>query len=149
MAEESFAQLLRRLRISVGLTQEELAHRSTVSTRSISDLERAIYRTARKETARLLADALELSGTTRELFETTARGKATDPALSAVLSLPVPLTPLVGRESEIATVCSRSSARTYGCSPSPASAGSARPASAWPPRNACPPTSPTACSSPT
>ncbi|MFI6325484.1 ATP-binding protein [Nonomuraea sp. NPDC050556] len=106
MAEESFAQLLRRLRISVGLTQEELAHRSTVSTRSISDLERAIYRTARKETARLLADALELSGTTRELFETTARGKATDPALSAVLSLPVPLTPLIGRESEIATVCS-------------------------------------------
>lgn len=105
MAEESFAQLLRRLRISVGLTQEELAHRSTVSARSISDLERAIYRTARKETARLLADALELTGTARDQFETTARGQAPDPALSAVLSLPVPLTPLIGRESEVATVC--------------------------------------------
>lgn len=105
MAEESFAQLLRRLRIGVGLTQEELAHRSTVSARSISDLERAIYRTARKETARLLADALELSGTVRAQFEATARGQVTDPTLSAVLSLPVPLTPLIGRESEIATVC--------------------------------------------
>ncbi|MFI6477530.1 ATP-binding protein [Nonomuraea sp. NPDC050663] len=105
MAEESFAHLLRRLRVSVGLTQEELAHRSTVSARSISDLERAIYRTARKETTRLLADALELSGTVRAQFEATARGRAADPALSAVLSLPAPLTSLVGREAEIAAIC--------------------------------------------
>ncbi|MFE3452550.1 hypothetical protein ACFXJ8_26870 [Nonomuraea sp. NPDC059194] len=50
----------------------EFHHRSTVSARSISDLERAIYRTVRKETARLLADALELSADVRMRFEAAA-----------------------------------------------------------------------------
>jgi hypothetical protein len=45
-----------------------------VSPRSISDLERGINKTARRDTTRLLADALSLSGTARVAFETTARG---------------------------------------------------------------------------
>jgi transcriptional regulator with XRE-family HTH domain len=57
--------LLRRLRTDAGLTQEELAEAAGVSTRSVSDLERGINLTARKDTARLLADALGLTGGTR------------------------------------------------------------------------------------
>lgn len=78
MAEQhgvSFAKLLRRLRTDAGLTQEELAEAAGVSHRSISDLERGIHRTARKDTARLLADALDLVGAARAEFEAAARGR--------------------------------------------------------------------------
>ena len=73
----SFDDLLRQLRIDAGLTQEELASAATLSPRSISDLERGINRTTRKQTARLLADALDLTGPERELFEAAASGRAT------------------------------------------------------------------------
>jgi tetratricopeptide (TPR) repeat protein/transcriptional regulator with XRE-family HTH domain len=72
----SFAGLLRQLRVDAGLTQEELACAATLSPRSISDLERRINRTTRKPTARLLADALGLTGRERELFEAAASGRA-------------------------------------------------------------------------
>ena len=72
----SFAGLLKQLRIDAGLTQEELAEAASLSPRSISDLERGINLTARKETARLLADALGLDGNARSQFEATARGRA-------------------------------------------------------------------------
>ena len=71
----TFAGLLRRLRTDAGLTQEELAEAAQVSVRSVSDLERGVNKTARKETARLLADALRLTGTIREEFEAIARGR--------------------------------------------------------------------------
>ena len=71
----TLAQLLKRLRVTAGLTQEELAEAAGISPRSVSDLERGINRTARKDTARLIADALGLSGSMRELFEATARGQ--------------------------------------------------------------------------
>ena len=58
----SFAGLLRRLRTEAKLTQEELAAAAGVSPRSVSDLERGINRTAHKDTALLLADALSLAG---------------------------------------------------------------------------------------
>jgi tetratricopeptide (TPR) repeat protein/transcriptional regulator with XRE-family HTH domain len=70
----SFAELLRRLRTDAGLTQEQLAERTGLSPRSISDLERGINKTARQDTMRLLADALNLSGTARARFEIAARG---------------------------------------------------------------------------
>jgi tetratricopeptide (TPR) repeat protein/DNA-binding XRE family transcriptional regulator len=70
----SLAELLRRLRADAGLTQEALAERAGVSPRSISDLERGINKTARRDTTRLLANALNLSGTARAGFETAARG---------------------------------------------------------------------------
>ena len=78
MAEQpalSFAGLLRRLRAEAGLTQEELAEAASLSPRSVSDLERGINRTARKDTALLLADALSLAGPQRELFVAAARGR--------------------------------------------------------------------------
>ena len=74
--ELSFAALLRRLRAGARLTQEELAEAAGISPRSVSDLERGINRTARKDTALLLADALSLSGQGRALFVAAARGRA-------------------------------------------------------------------------
>jgi transcriptional regulator with XRE-family HTH domain len=61
-AAPDFAKLLRRLRASAGLTQEELADAATLSPRTVSDLERGVNVTARAPTARLLAEALNLSG---------------------------------------------------------------------------------------
>jgi tetratricopeptide (TPR) repeat protein/transcriptional regulator with XRE-family HTH domain len=74
--ELSFAGLLRRLRAGARLTQEELAEAAGISPRSVSDLERGINRTARKDTAVLLADALTLTGPVRAAFIATARGRA-------------------------------------------------------------------------
>ena len=79
MAEQpglSFAGLLRQLRAEARLTQEELAEAAGVSPRSVSDLERGINRTAHKDTAQLLADALGLAGPVARLFVAAARGKA-------------------------------------------------------------------------
>ena len=75
----SFAGLLRQLRAEARLTQEELAEAAALSPRSVSDLERGINRTAHKDTALLLADALGLAGPVRELFVAAARGRARPP----------------------------------------------------------------------
>jgi tetratricopeptide (TPR) repeat protein/transcriptional regulator with XRE-family HTH domain len=72
----SFAGLLRQLRGEARLTQEELAEAAGLSTRSVSDLERGISRTAHKDTARLLADALGLAEPARAPFLAAARGKS-------------------------------------------------------------------------
>jgi transcriptional regulator with XRE-family HTH domain len=72
----SFAKLLRQLRVEARLTQEELSEKSGLSPRCISDLERGISRTARKETACLLADALAIGGSVRTAFVAAARGRA-------------------------------------------------------------------------
>ena len=77
MAEQpalGFAGLLRQLRAAAGLTQEELAEAAGLSPRSVSDLERGINRTARKDTAVLLGGALGLAEPVRALFVAAARG---------------------------------------------------------------------------
>ena len=79
MAEQlaqGFGGLLRQLRAEAELTQEELAGAASLSPRSVSDLERGINRTARKDTAELLAGALGLAEPTRALFVAAARGRA-------------------------------------------------------------------------
>ena len=71
MAEQSvvdFAGLLRRLRAEAALTQEELAEAAGLSPRTVGDLERGVNRTARKDTAGLLADALGLADPVRGVF---------------------------------------------------------------------------------
>ena len=82
----SFAGLLQQLRDDAQLTQEELAEAASVSPRSVSDLERGVNRTARKDTALLLAGALGLAGPVRELFVAAARGKT--PGLAGAGSRP-------------------------------------------------------------
>jgi transcriptional regulator with XRE-family HTH domain len=71
-----FAGLLRQLRAEARLTQEELAEAAGLSPRSVSDLERGIHRTAHKDTAVLLANALGLAEPARALFVAAARGRA-------------------------------------------------------------------------
>ena len=79
-----FGGLLRQLRDEAGLTQDELAEAARVSQRAVSDLERGINATARKDTAVLLAGALGLDGPARDLFIAAARGRApSDQALAA------------------------------------------------------------------
>jgi transcriptional regulator with XRE-family HTH domain len=78
MAEQAalgFAGLLRQLRAAARLTQEELAEAAGLSPRSVSDLERGVNRTARRDTAELLAGALGLAGPVRALFVAAARGR--------------------------------------------------------------------------
>ena len=80
-----FAGLLRQLRAQARLTQEELAEAAGLSPRSVSDLERGINRTARKDTALLLAGALGLAEPVCPLFVAAARGRA--PAADVLAAL--------------------------------------------------------------
>jgi tetratricopeptide (TPR) repeat protein/transcriptional regulator with XRE-family HTH domain len=101
----SFGQLLRQLRTRAGLTQEELAQAATLSTRSVSDLERGINLTARKDTARLLADALNLEGPARAAFETAARAPgAAGGGAAATRTLPRDIASFTGRAAELGQI---------------------------------------------
>jgi transcriptional regulator with XRE-family HTH domain len=108
-----FAGLLRQLRAEARLTQEELAEAAGLSPRSVSDLERGINRTARKDTALLLAGALGLAEPVQASFVAAARGRA--PAAEVLFTrrrvagetssagnLPVQLSSFVGRSGELA-----------------------------------------------
>jgi transcriptional regulator with XRE-family HTH domain len=53
--------MLRRFRLAAGISQDELAERARLSVRGLSDLERGVSRTPRRETVALLAEALGLS----------------------------------------------------------------------------------------
>jgi WD40 repeat protein/transcriptional regulator with XRE-family HTH domain len=90
----SFGGLLRQLRAEARLTQEDLAEAAGLSPRSVSDLERGINRTARKDTAELLAGALGLVGPARESFVAAARGRG---AAEDVLAVRAGQTPEPGR----------------------------------------------------
>lgn len=72
-AASEFAELLQRLRAKAGMTQEELAAAAQVSPRTVSDLERGINQTPRRDTAALLAGAMRLTGDERERFLAAAR----------------------------------------------------------------------------
>jgi tetratricopeptide (TPR) repeat protein/DNA-binding XRE family transcriptional regulator len=110
----TFADLLRKLRTEARLTQEELAEAAGLSPRAISDLERGVNLTARKDTARLLADALHLFGPARVQFEAVARGRAVPGwagtggagadgagAAAALRTLPRDITSFTGRQQEL------------------------------------------------
>jgi len=86
-----FAGLLRQLRGRARLTQEELAQAAGISTRSVSDLERGINRTARKDTAELLAGALGLAEPVRASFVAAARGRG--PAAEVLAAVGGPAAP--------------------------------------------------------
>ncbi len=80
-----FGGLLRQLRAGAKLTQEELAEAASLSPRSVSDLERGINRTARRDTAVLLAGALGLPEPARAVFVAAARGRT--PAAEVLAAL--------------------------------------------------------------
>ena len=69
-----FGQLLRSHRTGVGLTQQQLAAYATLSVRAVRDLECGSTLTPRRDTLRLLVDALGLDGAQRATFLRAARG---------------------------------------------------------------------------
>lgn len=68
-----FGVLLRRHRLTAGLSQEALAERARMSPDGISALERGHRRNPQRQTLVLLADALQLSRDERAQFESVAR----------------------------------------------------------------------------
>jgi predicted ATPase/DNA-binding XRE family transcriptional regulator len=107
-----FGALLLRLRSAAGLSQEDLAERSGLSRNGVSDLERGLRQSPRLETVRLLADALALGEADRAALLAAARpGLWQDTREPTVLpphvSLPTPLTRLIGREHELETLRDR------------------------------------------
>ena len=100
-----FGARLRRLREATGLTQEELAGKAGLSAKNISDLERGERRRPYPHTVRALADALELPEDERAtLFAAVPKrgsGGRTVLAVAPEPTLPIPSTPLVGRERDV------------------------------------------------
>jgi predicted ATPase/DNA-binding XRE family transcriptional regulator len=114
---ENLAGLIRRYRLQAGITQEELAGRSGLSVRAISDLERSLRTAPRMETLRMLASALELAPESRMSLFAAARPEYLAAAVPAPVepfrekfprllesgrsALPIPPTRLVGRDREL------------------------------------------------
>lgn len=100
--------LLRRHRLAAGLTQEELAERSGLSVRAISNIERGRTAGPYSRSVRLLAEALRLPDHAREQLQQAASGSA--PAPDPVPGWPVPrqlpaaVGPFVGRAAEMSAL---------------------------------------------
>jgi tetratricopeptide (TPR) repeat protein/transcriptional regulator with XRE-family HTH domain len=97
----AFAGVLRELRVSAGLTQEELAEAAGLSLRTVGDLERGAAATPQRETVRLLADALGLIGPARARFEAVARGRPVAGGVAATRALPRDIASFTGRRQEL------------------------------------------------
>jgi len=103
-----FGSLLRGHRIGVGLTQRVLADLSTISVRTIRDLEQGRAR-PRADTVRLISDALRLGRQARADLEQSAGRGAMGRPLGAdydvtLAAPPSVLTKMVGREAEAGTL---------------------------------------------
>jgi transcriptional regulator with XRE-family HTH domain/tetratricopeptide (TPR) repeat protein len=110
----AFANALRRLRESAGLTQAELAERAGIGVRTVSNLERGINTSPYPSTVRVLADALALPEESRaELLKASRRTEAPDgtasrPTGGFLGSLPAGQ--LVARDGERAAIADALSA---------------------------------------
>ena len=111
-----FGVVLRQFRTAAALSQEDLAERAGVSLRGISDLERGVRRTPYLTTVIMLAAALNLIPADRQTLLAAARPGSppeTDPGTAGSPSpLPVPLTPLLGRDHELPDLVSLVGNRT-------------------------------------
>lgn len=112
--QADLSTLLCQFRNAAGLSQEELAERSDVPVRSISDLERGRWSKPETETVHRIADALSLSPAERTTLLASASPRAAvDLALHARdekgrsgatrprRDLPEPFTTFIGRETEL------------------------------------------------
>ncbi|MFL5799443.1 MAG: ATP-binding protein [Actinomycetota bacterium] len=112
MEAEELGPLLRQLRASAGLTQEELAERAGISARTVSDVERGLRSAVYRDTAERLAVALGLEDEGRTRFESVARGprraRLAEPPGAGPRAMagavPVQPTRLTGRGSELEAV---------------------------------------------
>lgn len=113
-SSSDFGNLLRRHRLTAGLSQEALAERARVSVDGISALERGRRRTPQRETLALLAGALGLDDEQRKELEAAAwrvhvpRRDASVTAGSRSSArtpdLPTAMTTFVGRDAELAEI---------------------------------------------
>ena len=105
-APGSFGAQLKTLREAAGYTQEELATIAGLSVHAVSALERGERRRPHVETVRALSAALDLTGPTREAFMGSARAPADNAAVDELggVSLPLALTPLLGRDADLQTL---------------------------------------------
>jgi transcriptional regulator with XRE-family HTH domain len=85
---KDFGELIRIWRIRNHQTQEGLAEKSGLSSRSIAGLERGEVRRPRRSTVELLADALGLTGDARAEFRRSAdvQYRDGDRAISSAIS---------------------------------------------------------------
>ena len=103
---QSFGAQLKALRAAAGFTQEELATISGLSVHAVSALERGERRRPHVETVRALLTALDLTGPTRDALLASARAPGHNAAGDELrgMSLPLALTALLGRDSEMQTL---------------------------------------------
>ena len=73
VTSQPLATVIRRYRLAAGLSQEDLAERSELSARTISDLERGLRQTPHLETVRMIADGLGLTDAERASLIAAAR----------------------------------------------------------------------------
>jgi len=98
----SFGQRLKSSRGNAEMTQEDLAEASGVSVRAISDLERGVNETPRKDTTEMLADGLKLTGRDRAEFVAAARRRGLAEGFPApTKTLPRDTLSFTGREVEL------------------------------------------------
>ena len=108
----AFGRLLSQYRRTAGLTQEALAERAGLSARGVSDLERGARRAPRRETVRLLAEALELGPAEQARLEQAVLRQRGPPSAGEARArfaalgsrLPAAVTTFVGRKRELAEV---------------------------------------------
>lgn len=104
-----FGELLKKHRMKRGATQRQLADLSTISVRAIRDLEAGRASRPRRDTVRLIAEGLRLSGrelTTFEAAAMRARGGVEIDLAPDLTAVPPPaaLDVLVGRDTEVAAL---------------------------------------------
>jgi predicted ATPase/DNA-binding XRE family transcriptional regulator len=118
-----FAELLRRYRRRRNLTQEGLAERAGISSGAVSLLERGLTQAPQRATVQLLSDALQLAPDEAAAFCALARRQRPPederdeaqavaqheitrlaPVAAGAVSLPMPLTALIGRERDEAAL---------------------------------------------
>jgi transcriptional regulator with XRE-family HTH domain len=102
--QPAFGARLRALRERAGLTQEALASLAGLSPNAISDLERGRRRRPYAHTVNALGQALALGEDEVTALRASVAAPALDRAPVALAPLPVPPTPLIGREDDAETV---------------------------------------------
>jgi transcriptional regulator with XRE-family HTH domain len=106
---EEFRALLRSHRKRAGQTQQQLADLSALSVRAVRDLELGCVTQPRRDTVKLLADGLRLTGRTRAEFEAAAGHAATIRDLKEIFDAapappPAALDSIIGRQAEVSVL---------------------------------------------
>lgn len=101
MRATTFSEFLRFYRRRAGLTQEDLAARTGLGVRTLSDLERGRVHTPQTQTVDLLVTGLGLEDAEAAEFVALARSsEATQPRPERTDCMPPPAEALIGREAE-------------------------------------------------